>query len=124
MQHDRTDTVAALPTTRAKVSNGTRLLANVDLRSSSARRFRDLVRSYEAELGGNLTELERGLIKQAAALSLRTEQMQEAIVRGDAVDADALIRLSSEARRILTSLQKRQSRTNAPAPTSIGDLVA
>jgi len=100
------------------------LLANVDLRSSSARRFRDLVRSYEAELGGNLTELERGLIKQAAALSLRTEQMQEAIVRGDAVDADALIRLSSEARRILTSLQKRQSRTNAPAPTSIGDLVA
>lgn len=124
MQHDRNDTVTALPTTRSKVSNGTRLLANVDLRSSSARRFRDLVRSFEAELGGQLSELERGMVKQAAALSLKTEQMQEAIVRGDTVDSDALIRLSSEARRILTSLRKRTGRANAAAPSDIGDLVA
>jgi hypothetical protein len=47
------NTAPARSTTRDKVSNG-RLLKNVDLRSSSARRFRDLVRTYEAELGGEL----------------------------------------------------------------------
>ena len=54
-------------------------------RSSSARRFRDLVRSYEAELGGELSEAERSLVRQAVALQLQAERLQEAIVRGEAV---------------------------------------
>src|SRR5258705_8679403 len=34
---------------RSRVTNGTRLLQGIDGRSASARRFRDLVRAYEAE---------------------------------------------------------------------------
>jgi hypothetical protein len=113
---------------RSKISNGT-LLAHADLRSAAGRRFRDLVMAFEAEVGGGtLTEFERGLVRQAAAVSLRTEQMQEALVRGEPVDDDALIRMSGEARRILTSLtgttRKRHHNSRTPMPKDIGDLVA
>jgi hypothetical protein len=45
------------------------------------------------------------LIRQAAGLTLRTEQMQAAIVRGEAVDNDQLIRLSSTAKRVLEAIR-------------------
>ena len=63
--------IASLSKGRSKISNGTRLLANVDGRSAYARRFRDLIVAFEAEVGGTLTELERGLVRQAAAVSLK-----------------------------------------------------
>src|ERR1700687_674652 len=101
MQTQHRHTGANCATTRSAVSNRSRLLQNVDGRSASARRFRDLVAAFEAEVGGTLSELERGLVRQAAILSLKTEQMQECIVRGEVADCDTLIRLSGEARRIL-----------------------
>lgn len=103
-----------LPTTRSAVSNGTRLLEGVDGRSSPARRFRDLIQSFARDLGGfsRLTEAERALVRQAASLTLRAEQLQAAVVRGEPVDADTLIRLSGEARRLLSSIPKRE----APKP--------
>ena len=65
MQTLRNTLAIGCATTRSKVSNGTQLLRGVDGRSSSARRFRDLVRAYEGEFDGSLTEVERGQIKQA-----------------------------------------------------------
>jgi hypothetical protein len=124
MQHPRTINATACATTRSQISNGTRLLHNVDGRSASARRFRDLVMAYEVEIGGTLSELERGLVRQAAALSLRSEQLQESIVRGEPVDSDTLIRLSGEARRILASLRKRHNGRDPSSATAIEDLVA
>src|SRR6202035_3506846 len=85
-------------TNRSAVTNGSKLLVGIDGRSPTARRYRDLVQAVEAEIGGNLTEVERGLVMQAAALALRAEQMQADIVNGKMVDSDDLIRLSSEAR--------------------------
>jgi len=58
-------------TTRSRISNRSRMLPGVDGRSSTARRFRD-------EFGGNISELERDLIHQAAGLTLRAEQLQGA----------------------------------------------
>jgi hypothetical protein len=55
------------------------------------------------------------LVKQAAALALRAESMQADIVSGEAVDHDSLIRLSSEARRILSSIKRRAEKPKAPA---------
>jgi hypothetical protein len=52
----RTNKVAGRATTRSKVSNGTLLFANIDGRTSSARRFRDLVQNFEAEFDGDLCE--------------------------------------------------------------------
>jgi hypothetical protein len=96
----------AAPTSRAKVTNGTKLLAGVDQRSASYRRFRDLVADLVAEQGRELSISEIGLIRSVAALLVRSEELQAAAVRGEDVDADELIRTASEARRLLSSLRK------------------
>ena len=57
----------------SKISNRSRLLPGVDGRSATARRFRYICAAYEAEAGGNVTEVERDLIRQAAGLTLRAE---------------------------------------------------
>ena len=76
MQCVRPNFHAARATTRSRISNRSRLLPGVDGRSATARRFRDICRSYELEAGGNVTEVERDLIRQAAGLTLRAEQLQ------------------------------------------------
>jgi hypothetical protein len=106
-------------TTRSAVSNRSRLLEGVDGRTASARRYRDLCRAFEAELGGPLNEVELGLVKQAATLTLRAEQMQGAVVRGEMVNSDQLIRLSGTARRILNSIAAKASKRK-PAPNLTG----
>jgi hypothetical protein len=105
-------------TNRSAISNRSRLLDSVDGRSATARRFRDICRAYEIELGGPVSELERDLIRQAAGLTLRSEQMQARIVRGEIVDNDLLIRLSSTARRVLETISaKAAQRKSIPAVT-------
>jgi hypothetical protein len=108
-------------TSRSEVSNGTRLLQNVDGRSSSARRFRDLVNAFEQEVGGVLTDSDRGLIRQAASLQLKGEMLQAALVRGEDVDADQIIRIAGTSRRILSSIASKAAK-NKPAGPSIDEL--
>lgn len=105
------------PTNRSAVSNRSRLLDGIDGRSASARRFRDICRAYEAEVGGNISDVDRDLIKQAAALTLRAEQLQADIVNGKPGDDDRLIRLSGTANRILSAIKKRAAKHSAPKPT-------
>jgi hypothetical protein len=90
------------------VTNRTRLIAGVDGRSATARRFRDLIADCVRECGNvALSAAEMGLIRQAAAIMLRAEQLQAAVVLDQPVLTDELVRLSSEARRILSSLRRR-----------------
>ena len=67
--------------------------------------------SFGAELGGleSLSEAERSLVRQAATITIRAEQLQSAIVRGELVDPDELIRLSNTARRILARIAPREA---------------
>ena len=62
----------------------------------------------DSDLGGfdNLPEAERALVRQAASLTLRAEQLQAAVVNGESVNADVLIKMSSEARRLLARIRK------------------
>jgi hypothetical protein len=111
--------VAAAPRTRSMVANRTRLIAGVDGRSSTARRYRDLIKEYTdfvREHGGglDLSPAELGMIRQAAAITLRAEQLQAAVVLDQPVLTDELVRLSSEARRIISSLRIRQHSRKAP----------
>jgi hypothetical protein len=103
---------------RDKVTNGRPLPKSVDLRSSESRRHRHLIASLTDEIGGNPTELERALIKQAAALTLKSEALQAAIVRSEDVDPDALIRLSGEIRRVMSSLKVKASKRDAADPVA------
>jgi hypothetical protein len=66
----RKDFIVVSKTNRSAISNRSRLLDGVDGRSAPARRFRDICRGYELELGGPVSELERDLIRQAAGLTL------------------------------------------------------
>ena len=106
---DTGEVIVKSPRIRSAVSNGTRLLVGVDGRSALARRFRDLIAELTAEAGGRegLSAAECSAIRQAAAMMLRAEQVQAAIVKGEFVDNDELIRLSGEARRVLAALRKR-----------------
>jgi hypothetical protein len=114
MQSARPATANRPLTVRSAVSNGTKMLKGVDARSATARRFRDLVDDFTRDLGGEdvLTVADRTLIRQAAAITLQVEQLQAAIIRGEPVDEDKLIRLSGTARRCLAGIRKRER----PAP--------
>jgi hypothetical protein len=92
---------------RAAISNGSRLLDGVDGRSLTARRFKDLIAAYCTDLGrpyAAMTEPERNTVRQAAAAQLQSETLQAALVRGEAVDTDQLVRLSNLTVRLLRSL--------------------
>ncbi len=107
---------------RAKISNGSCWLPGVDGRSAGARRFRDLSKAFAAELGGlaGLSEPERALVRQAAGLTLQTERLQVAIAKGEKIDPDELIRLSSEARRALNGIPRREQ----PKAASLSEYLA
>jgi hypothetical protein len=74
-----------------QTSDGIELPRAADGRTLASRRFRSLCDAFAAEFGGQLTEVDRGLIAQAAGLTLRAEQLQTAIVRGQDVSNDELV---------------------------------
>jgi hypothetical protein len=98
-------------------------LPRIDQRTVSAMRYRSLLDCYAGELGGNLSEADKALIQQIAAMQLRIEQLQAAIVEGRDVGADQIIRLSSEHRRLLTSLRGKADKRKPAGPT-LADYVA
>lgn len=122
MQGVRKPVTGISATNRSRVTNGTQLLIGVDGRSPTARRFRDLIRAYEDEFDIT-TEADRVLVRQAALLALRSEQLQAAVVNGEAVDTELLTNLSGQIRRLLADL-RRKAQQSAPAPASILDHLA
>ena len=109
-------------TNRSAVTNGSKLLAGIDMRSPTARRYRDLVQAFKAEIGVDLSQTEMAMIKTAASLTLTAELTQARLVNGETVNADDLIRLSSEARRILDAI--RASKKKPAAVPNIHDHAA
>jgi hypothetical protein len=115
---------ATCATTRSAVTNGKRLHSHVDGRTSEARRFRDLIAAFEAEIPGQLGAIEKGLVRSAAGLQLQAEAMQAAIVRGDPnIDPDTLIRLTGAARRILQAISAKAA-ARKPAQPSLAEHLA
>src|ERR1700681_163704 len=90
------------------------------VRTAGARRFRCLCEAFTAELGGQLTEVDQNLIKQAANLVLAAERFQVDVVNGAVVNPDAMVRVSSEARRILGMLGTKAAK-NKPTASSLKD---
>jgi hypothetical protein len=90
------------------VSNGRRIFNGVDGRSIEARRFRDLIAALAADLGGldSLTEAERTLVRHTASLAVRSEQLQAAVLKGEAVDPTDLIRLTDAVAGVLDRLRR------------------
>ena len=95
---------------RSPTTNRRRLLPT-DLRSPQGRRFKDLCRIYGADLGGldQLLEADLALVRTAAGLTVESERLQCLIVEGKGVNHDAIVRLSSETRRVLERLEARSA---------------
>jgi hypothetical protein len=74
---------------------------------AAIRRFNFLVTKFTREVSGGrgLLTAESEMVRQAAAIMLRAEQLQAGIVQGEPIDPDELIRLSSEGRRVLRSIR-------------------
>lgn len=94
-----------------------------DGRTAGARRFSALIAAFSDEIGGDLSESERSLVRQSAALTLRCEQLQEAIVRGEPVDDDLLIRMSGTGKRLLSAIAVRSS-GKKPASETLTEYLA
>src|ERR1700722_636852 len=97
-------------------------LPRVDGRLRSSRRFKELVETFAREAGGILSEVDQSLVQQAASLTLAAEMMSADVVGGKPVDVDGLVRINSEARRLLEMLRsKAKQRTETDA---VGDIQA
>jgi hypothetical protein len=71
-----------------------------------------------------LSEMDRRLIGQVAAMAVRVESLQSAIVEGRSVDGDELIRTSSQYRRLLGVLRARAAAGTKTDATWLDDLEA
>jgi len=109
---------------RSAISNGSRLLDDVDGRSAWARRLRDLVEDHTVQLGSdaNVTEAERRLIRRAAMLTLQSETMErrwatEADGEASTKQLEVYQRTSNSLRRLLESLGLRRRPRDVTPPT-------
>jgi hypothetical protein len=102
---------ARKPEARSRVTNGKELLANIDGRSTEARRYRDLCLSFADDCGGAeaLTEIQRSLVRQAAALTVQSEKLQAAMIRGEAIDDEQMTRVANSLSRTLSRLGRKRA---------------
>jgi len=104
---------------RRYITPGIPMPREVDGRTLPARRFRELVKAYAAEIGGELSVVDRALVRTAAAIGVRSEVLQAKIIAGEAISGDEAIRLASESRRILESIRSRSPKNKPDAPTEL-----
>jgi hypothetical protein len=98
----------AAATQRQYYSRSGIALPRIDLRKPAARRFRDLINSFEKELGGGeLSAAEQALVVTAATIVVRQEALRDAVVRGEAINDTDLKGLASEGRRVLELLRTK-----------------
>jgi hypothetical protein len=71
-----------------------------------------------------LGEPEKALIKQISSIQLKIEQMKGLIIGGADVNGDEIIRLSSEHRRLLTSLRSNAAKNKPNGATALHDYLA
>lgn len=102
-----TPTLAAF---RSAVTNGSRLLDDVDGRSAWMRRYRDCIAAHEADLGGHdlLSEGQRAIVRTAALLQCQLEKEDAKIAQNNGEASLSQIetyqRASNSLRRLLESL--------------------
>jgi hypothetical protein len=90
------------PALRARITNHKDLLPGLDGRTSAARRFRDLVSSYIADMGGidRCSEIKLGLLRRLAAATVQAELLEARMVNGEQIDVGTLCTLASTTVRI------------------------
>jgi hypothetical protein len=107
---------------RSAVTNGRRVLADVDHRGAEMRRLRDLVHLHVSDLGGenSLSHAERVLVGRASMLTLQCELMEGRFAQKEGAEAtpnelETYQRCANTLRRLLESLGlQRRSKNITP----------
>ncbi len=103
--------VPSLSRVRAAVSNGSNILGpDIDHRSASARRYRDIVDDLTNDRGGEgaVSEAERLLIRRAAMLALQLEMQEQGFtdMKATTAQVEAYQRGLNSLRRTLETLAR------------------
>ena len=74
------------------MTNHKDLLPGLDGRSATARRFRDLVNAFVADMGGldRCSQIKLGLLRRLAATTVQAEMLEARMVNGEAIDIATL----------------------------------
>ncbi len=96
---------------RSILTNDPRRLPGADMRSSAARRFKDIVEAMLVEFGA---EADTSRVRELASLKLTLEATQAAVLGGDQAQCDELVRLSNIIARRERDLRLRQKPKRLP----------
>ena len=110
--------------TRSAVTNHKDLLRGLDGRSASARRLRDPVNAFVADMGGLdcCSEIKLGLVRRLAATTVQAEMLEARMMNGEAIDIATLCTLASTTVRLSQRLGlERRARNVTP---SLGQYLA
>ena len=105
------------------MTNHVDLLPGLDGRSATARRFRDLVNAFVADMGGldRCSEVRLGLVRRIAATTVVAENQAE-MMNGGTIDIATLCTLASTTVRLSQRLGlERRARNVTP---SVGQYLA
>ena len=91
---------------RAAVTNGSRILNDLDHRSAWARRLRDLIDDHTADLGGidSLSSAQTALVRRASMICLQLELMEGRFA--EAENGQATIRQLEAYQRCVNTLRR------------------
>lgn len=93
------------PAASSAVSNGSKLLAGVDGRSATFRRYRDLVSLLVVQAyGGEVTEAQLQLVRRAASISAWCEAQETRMALDLDVDMAKYSTIANTLRRLLTDI--------------------
>lgn len=97
-----------------------------DRRTRAAKRFASLVKQFSDEIGGAspLSEARMAMVRQLAGVILQAEIMQAAIVRGDTVDAEQLVRVANLQSRLQRQLGIGEGTQSVKPKRTLADKLA
>jgi hypothetical protein len=88
------------------------VLQGVDARSITFRRYREILASLIADMGGDPTEAQSQIARRAASLSIWCEEQDTAAANGTPIDIGAYTTASNSLRRLLESLGLERKQRN------------
>jgi hypothetical protein len=114
-----------LPQARDTTTNDPLALRGVSGRGGLARRYRDLMLSYGASLGGldNLSQADLAFLRETVSKTLLSERMAAEQARGEHVDAEQAIRIANTLTKLLRQLSRRAKELE-PQPPTLAELMA
>ncbi|AKM11520.1 hypothetical protein AB433_03895 [Croceicoccus naphthovorans] len=100
------------PQARTRVGNGSTVLAGVDGRSATFRRYREVLASLVTDMGGDPSEAQSQLARRAASLVCWCEEQDAAAANGEEFDVKAYTTASNTLRRLLGDLGLERTARN------------